>query len=284
MSNRKLPQVPTTEEVSGKRNDESDIETSPKTPHKSIGLQENNFLENKSDDINSNSSREEIIGLNVSQKLYNVPKSEYELETSPTDEKKQLIPEIYSNQQIMSNQRKEFDTDSLSNTPKSRIVTSPPILPSSSTPPPSPLSPQPTPFASTVKYSIEHQQRSRSEPQISISTSPTLQEQKKINVKDDLQNKGFLQSLLDNSSINDSIKENIDKHASFRQDHLSQSPSSSDNKSKNLRNNHVSVSIGTIMIKISNSDKENERPIQINSRKSEKGNTTSLRRYYVKLR
>jgi hypothetical protein len=274
MSNRKLPQVPTTEEVSGKRNDESDIETSPKTPHKSIGLQENNFLENKSDDINSNSSREEIIGLNVSQKLYNVPKSEYELETSPTDEKKQLIPEIYSNQQIMSNQRKEFDTDSLSNTPKSRIVTSPPILPSSSTPPPSPLSPQPTPFASTVKYSIEHQQRSRSEPQ----------EQKKINVKDDLQNKGFLQSLLDNSSINDSIKENIDKHASFRQDHLSQSPSSSDNKSKNLRNNHVSVSIGTIMIKISNSDKENERPIQINSRKSEKGNTTSLRRYYVKLR
>jgi hypothetical protein len=45
------------------------------------------------------------------------------------------------------------------------------------------------------------------------------------------------------------------------------------------------VSIGTIMIKVTNTDKENDgTKTQINSLKSDKQSTPSLRRYYVKFR
>jgi hypothetical protein len=253
-------------------------------------------------DTNFNNPNKEMTDFEAGSKLSNIQKPEYELETSnPVEWNKRLEEKIYyNNTNNRKNQQplkkgdinllsldKENSDDKNNNMDNNKFPSSDSRLDLLST--------------HLRENDIEKKQKKNNQQDLNSGyTSPIvrpsipLQQEPKKNIgKEDLENKGFLQSLLDNSSINDNIKENLNSliqskfdHIAGRQDQSNDSHNSSEKTSnKNITNDTVSVSIGTIMIKVTPTDKENDRtPTQINSLKSDKQSMPSLRRYYVKLR
>ena len=123
-----------------------------------------------------------------------------------------------------------------------------------------------------------------------VSTAATFHGLRQMNNESDLQTNTYLEGLLDNPTFNNSIKENIDRmiHSKFDQlpeseDHLNYSHGSLAHE--HPKDDHVSVSIGTIVIKVSNANRVDDlKPIQNNSERNAVQSTDRLRRYYLRLR
>jgi len=253
-------------------------------------------------DTNFNNHNKEMADFQAGSKLSNKPRPEYELETSNaiewnklSEEKKYSnIPNNRKNQQplkkdninLLSLDKENYD-DKNNNMDNSEFPFSNSRLDLLST--------------NLREIDIEKKQKKNNLQDFNFDdtspivrpSNPVQREPKKIIEKDDLQNNDFLQSMLDNSSINDNLKENLNRlihskfdHIAGHQGKLNNSHNSSQKRSnKNITNDTISVSIGTIMIKVTPTDKEKDRiPTQIDSLKSDKQSSSSLRRYYVKLR
>jgi hypothetical protein len=123
-----------------------------------------------------------------------------------------------------------------------------------------------------------------------LLTSTTDERLGKSNSESDQQFSSDLESLLQNSILTNPIKESIDKMINSKVDQNSSlgNPSTYSHNTKSdgsLRNDHISVSIDTIVIKVSNdANGSDPKPVQYNLKRNKVQDTDRLRRYYLRLR
>ena len=146
-------------------------------------------------------------------------------------------------------------------------------------------------FEETAKDSLHpNLQENISKFETQFMSSPREQRLKKFDQEETLKDGSDLQNLLDDTTFSNTTKESIDEMSNTK---IHQNASSTkrltythaNQSNDSFKNDHVSVSIDTIIVKVITDNKGSDlKTIQNNIKRNEVQDTDRLRRYYLRLR